>query len=137
MRTHTTILSMISAAVFSVATGASAQDIAGTWLSQTGDTRVRIAPCGGGQCGTIVWVKDNAKDENNPSDALKTRSLVGVRMISDIKSTSTGEYTGSLYNYKDGKTYSGKIKASGATLSLSGCVLGGLICRGQTWSKVN
>ena len=31
---------------------------AGTWLSQTGETRVRIAPCGGQMCGTIAWVKN-------------------------------------------------------------------------------
>ena len=34
---------------------------AGTWLSQTGDTRVRIAPCGGQLCGTIAWVKSPAR----------------------------------------------------------------------------
>lgn len=125
------------AALFSLTSPAAAQDISGLWLSQTGDTRVRIAPCGGSYCGTIAWVKGNLKDENNPSASLKTRPLVGVRMISDMKPTGGGEFAGSLYNYKDGKTYSGKMKAGGDTLTLSGCVLGGLVCRAQTWTRVN
>ncbi|MDJ1157163.1 DUF2147 domain-containing protein [Chelatococcus sp. SYSU_G07232] len=118
---------------------AQAQDVIGTWLSESKETRVRVAPCGAALCGTIVWVKGDARDENNPNAALRTRSLVGVQMMTDIRpSGAPGEYAGSLYNYKDGKTYSGRMKVKGGNaLELSGCVLGGLICRGQTWSRVN
>jgi len=42
-----------------------------------------------------------------------------------------------LLNTEDGKTYSGKAKVTSARLELSGCVLGGLICRSQTWTKVD
>ncbi|TIU33013.1 MAG: DUF2147 domain-containing protein, partial [Mesorhizobium sp.] len=34
------------------------------------------------------------------------------------------------------KTYSGKATISGASLKMSGCVLGGLICKSQTWHKL-
>jgi uncharacterized protein (DUF2147 family) len=106
----------------------------GTYISETGDTRVRIAKCGAAYCGTIVGVKGDAKDSNNPDPAKRSRSLVGVQMISDIRPSADG-WTGSLYNPKDGKTYSGKMKLNGTSLELSGCVLGGLICRSQTWAR--
>ena len=118
---------------------ASAQpaDPSGTYLSETGETRVRIARCGGAYCGTIISVQGDAKDVNNPDPKLKGRSLVGIQMISNIQPAAEG-FTGQLYNYKDGKTYNGKMNfAGGKAMQLSGCVLGGLICRSQTWAKVN
>ena len=118
---------------------ASAQpaDPSGTYLSETGDTRVRIARCGPAYCGTIISVQGEAKDVNNPDPKLKGRNLIGVQMISNIQPAADG-FTGQLYNYKDGKTYNGKMSfAGGKAMQLSGCVLGGLICRSQTWAKVN
>ena len=116
---------------------AQGQDPSGTYLSESGETRVRIARCGGAYCGTIVSVQGEAKDVNNADPALRGRNLVGVRMISEIQPAGDG-FTGQLYNYKDGKTYTGKMSfAGGKSMQLSGCVLGGLICRSQTWAKVN
>ncbi len=116
---------------------AQAQDATGTWLTASGETRVRIAPCGTNLCGTIVWVKNTgAKDENNPNPALKSRSLVGVSMIT-MKPAGDKKWSGTLYNTQDGKTYSGTLTANDAnSISLSGCVAG-VFCRSQTWTRVN
>lgn len=115
---------------------AQAQDPSGTYLSESGETRVRIAKCGQVYCGTILSVQGQPKDVNNPDAGLKERSLVGIQMISNIQPSGDG-FTGQLYNYKDGKTYTGKMTFAGKSMQLSGCVLGGLICRSQTWAKVN
>jgi uncharacterized protein (DUF2147 family) len=112
-------------------------DPSGTYLSETGEFRVRVAQCGAAYCGTIVSVQGEAKDLNNPDPGMRNRSLVGIRMISNIQ-PSGHDFTGQLYNPKDGKTYNGKMTFEGGNaMQLSGCVLGGLICRSQTWSKVN
>lgn len=126
-----------AAALASLSLPASAQDATGTWLTASGETRVRIAPCGASVCGTIVWVKNTgAKDENNPNAALKNRSLVGINMI-QMKPAGGGKWSGTLYNPQDGKTYSGSLTVQGAnSLSLSGCVAG-IFCRSQNWTRVN
>lgn len=114
-------------------------DPSGTYLSESGETRVRIARCGPTYCGIIVAVQGEAKDVNNPDASLRDRNLVGVRMISDIQPEASGTgFAGQLYNYKDGKTYSGTLAllGKGDSLKLSGCVLGGLICRSQIWTRV-
>src|SRR5215218_6307965 len=130
-------LSFLAGLALISAAAAQAQDPAGTYLSETGDTRVRIARCGNGFCGTIMAVRGETNDVNNPDPSLRSRSLVGVRMISDIRPSGDG-FEGSLYNYKDGKTYSGRMRFQGGNaMQLSGCVLGGLICRTQVWTKVN
>jgi uncharacterized protein (DUF2147 family) len=111
-----------------------AGDPTGTWLSQSGETKVRIAPCGGEFCGTIVWTKGGGKDEKNPDPALRGRALAGVQMIFGMKPSGSG-YAGRLYNYADGKTYSGKLKTVGDDkLQLSGCVMG-VFCKRQTWTR--
>ncbi|HEY8383621.1 MAG TPA: DUF2147 domain-containing protein [Microvirga sp.] len=131
------ILSLLGALVLTAPALAQAPDPSGTYLSETGETRVRIARCGGAYCGTIIAVKGETKDVNNADTGLRGRNLVGVQMISNIQPSGDG-FTGQLYNYKDGKTYSGKMSFQGGNaMQLSGCVMGGLICRSQTWTKVN
>lgn len=130
-------LAMALTMLASLALPVHAQDANGTWLTASGETRVRIAPCGGNVCGTIVWTKNTgAKDDNNPNAALKNRSLVGVNMI-QMKPAGDKKWSGSLYNPQDGKTYSGTLTQNDAnSLSLSGCVAG-IFCKSQTWTRVN
>jgi uncharacterized protein (DUF2147 family) len=131
------LLSFMAALALAAPVLAQGQDPSGTYLSESGDTRVRIARCGGAYCGTIVAVRGETKDVNNPDTGLRGRNLVGVQMISNIRPSGDG-FEGALYNYKDGKTYSGRMSFSGGNaMQLSGCVLGGLICRTQTWTRVN
>jgi uncharacterized protein (DUF2147 family) len=131
------ILAAIGLVMLAIPAQAQPADPSGTYLSETGETRVRIARCGAAYCGTIISVQGEAKDVNNPDPNLKGRNLVGIQMISNIQPTADG-FTGKLYNYKDGRTYSGKMSfAGGKSMQLSGCVFGGLICRSQTWAKVN
>jgi|SRR3954471_11525248 uncharacterized protein (DUF2147 family) len=129
-------LAALSLLALAGAANAQASDPSGTYVSETGETRVRIAKCGSAWCGTIVAVQGDTKDVNNPDPNMRSRSLVGVRMISNIQPSGEG-WNGSLYNYKDGKTYAGKMKLKGGALELSGCVLGGLFCRSQTWSRAS
>jgi uncharacterized protein (DUF2147 family) len=130
-------LALAALVLAALAAPASAQDATGTWLTASGETRVRIAPCGGNVCGTIVWTKNTgAKDENNPNAAQKNRPVVGINMI-NMKPAGDKKWTGTLYNPQDGKTYSGTLTQTGAnTLSLSGCVAG-IFCRSQNWTRVN
>ena len=123
-----------------------AADPTGTWLTQTGTSRIRIADCGGALCGTIIWLKepndpDTGKpktDKNNSDAAKRSRPLIGVQIVLGMKPAGADKWTGQVYNAEDGKTYSGNLTYSGGnSLQLQGCALGGLVCKGQTWTKVN
>ena len=130
---------------FTCAQGALAADPAGTWLTQTGGSRIRVADCGGALCGTIIWLKepidpDTGKpktDKNNSDAAKRSRPLLGVQIVLGMKPNGTDKWSGQVYNAEDGKTYSGNLTYSGGdSLQLQGCALGGLICKGQTWTRV-
>lgn len=129
-------IAAVALALACFATPAAAQSATGTWLTQSGETRVRVAPCGGNLCGTIIWQKTPSKDVNNPDASKKGRNVVGINMIT-MKPAGDKKWSGTLYNPQDGKTYSGTLTQTGDnSLSLSGCVAA-VFCRSQTWTRVN
>lgn len=118
------ILPVLSMTLFALP--AFAQNATGVWLRDNGNSRVRIAPCGDALCGVIVWLKDS-----------DTSSKVGQRVFYNMKESGANAWTGSAFNPEDGKTYTGKMSVSGNKLTTSGCVLGGVICRGVAWTRYN
>ena len=143
MRRH--LLAAVALIALAGAEPALAADPAGMWLTQGGTSRVRIADCGGAICGTIVWLKEpndaetgKPKTDKNNSDASKrSRPLIGVQIVLGMKPAGADKWSGQVYNAEDGKTYSGNLTYSGGdALQLQGCALGGLVCKGQAWTKV-
>ena len=130
------VMMLVSGHAGAAETGADA--IKGVWLTASGQSHVRIAPCGAGLCGDIVWIKSPAVDDSNPDPAKRGRSLVGVRVLADLKpSDKPGRLTGEAYNTADGKTYLGYVSPKGGDqLVLEGCILGGLFCKTQVWTRV-
>lgn len=106
--------------------GALAQEVTGTWLRDSGASRVRFAKCGEAMCGTLAWLKD----PNGPAK-------VGQRIFYDMKPSGAGKWSGSAFNPEDGKTYAGTMTLAGDKLTTAGCVLGGLICRSVVWNRAN
>jgi len=125
-------VSMMTGLIISMGV-AQAAGIDGVWRTEKG-WKIKMYKCGSSYCGKVVG-GTTAKDVKNPNKALRSRKMVGVRMIWGMKKSGSG-FSGKLYNPNDGKTYSGKIsKIKSNSLTLSGCAFGGLICKGQTWRK--
>ncbi|WP_267425988.1 DUF2147 domain-containing protein [Methylobacterium sp. GC_Met_2] len=136
MRSRLGLAALVTAAVGFLSCTARAADPAGLWLTETGSSRIRVAPCGSGYCGTIVSAPGKALDAKNPDPALRTRSVVGVQIL-DARQQDGSGYSGSLYNPNDGKTYSGSLRLTGPnTLEVSGCVMS-VFCKRQSWTRVN
>ena len=125
--------------------GSAAADPYGTWATEDGKAQVRIADCGGALCGTIVALAEPNDpktgkpqlDVANADPSKRNRPIIGVQIIVAMKPDGANKWAGNLYNAEDGKTYSGSFTLLSATSAkLEGCVMGGLICRGQTWKRV-
>ena len=79
------------------ATAARAEDVAGTWLRDTGASKVKFAPCGGALCGTVVWLKNAIDpatgappaDKKNTDPALRARTIMGLQVVSGMKPSSS------------------------------------------------
>src|SRR5437764_1455722 len=117
-----TALALLLAGLFAPAS-ASAADPKGTWLTENGRSRVRIADCGAALCGTIVWLKEPndpetgkpKTDKQNADAGKRGRPLIGVSIVLGMKpSVTPDKWSGEVYNAEDGKTYSGNITMQGA-----------------------
>lgn len=109
-------LSLALATTLMVSGAALAADpIVGNWRTDSGET---AAITGGGPFAIT----------------LKTGKHAGKR-IGSMKASGDGKYAGEITDPANDKTYSGKATLSGNNLKMSGCVLGGLICRSQNWKR--
>jgi uncharacterized protein (DUF2147 family) len=103
-----------------------AADATGIWLRPSTGAQVEFYACGGNLCGKVVAQKDPAK-----------KDTIGKVIMSGAKKTGENTWKGSLLNLDNGQTYSGVVTLENAkALKLEGCVLGGVICTGETWTRV-
>ena len=108
----------LSAAAFLMATGLSFADgIVGNWKTDSGET---AAITGNGPFAITI----------------KTGAHAGKR-IGTMNAGGGGAYSGEITDPANNKTYSGKASLNGNKLKMSGCVLGGLICKSQNWQRLN
>ncbi|MCE1235681.1 MAG: DUF2147 domain-containing protein [Hyphomicrobiales bacterium] len=132
--TKTAVLGLAMAAA--MVTSASAGDPTGLWLRSSGSSKIKIDKCGSALCGTVAWEKSPRKDVYNPDPAKRDDPVTGKRVLLGMKPDGEDRWKGEVYNAEDGKTYTGYITLTGAdTLKLQGCVLGGLICKSDTWNR--
>ena len=132
---------------FATALSARAIDPTGVWLTNEDDARVRIYRCGQDLCGAILSLKEPNDpatgkpklDKFNKDASLRGRPVVGIELITGLKPKgASDQWEGSLYNPEDGNTYIGILTIESLlTLKLQGCVLGGLICKSETWKRTN
>lgn len=112
-------------------------EMAGRWRDSEGESEIEIARCGPALCGTIVWLKEPRVDKSNPDPALRSRSLMGLRVLSRFKPVQGATtLSGEGYNPEDGRSYKTTLELKSRTrLSVKGCVMGGLICDDDTWTR--
>jgi uncharacterized protein (DUF2147 family) len=138
------VVSAIALALIFIAP-ASAADPFGTWLTGDKKGKVRITNCGGGLCGTLVWVAEPMDpatnqpktDKNNADAGKRGRPLLGIPIVLSMRPAGGDKWDGEVYNAEDGKTYSGSFTMTGAnSAELKGCVAV-VFCKAQTWTRSN
>lgn len=120
MRTFALVTSCSIAFALAV-TVAHAASPYGNWLRPTTGGVVKVFKCKSGLGLRVIKSKDKAK--------LNKIIMCGARK------TGANSYAGSILNLEDGKTYTGKVVIRGNKMDLSGCVLGAIFCKTETWQK--
>ena len=129
-------LILSAVALMAMAGTAMADDLIGDWRTAPDDNGntgiIRVTQCGTSLCGTLIQAFDSA-------GAVMTSPNVGRQIIWDTNPTETaGEYRGMLYSPDRDREYRSRLQRSGNGLTVSGCVMGGAVCReGGTWQRVN
>ncbi|MFN0194632.1 MAG: DUF2147 domain-containing protein [Aestuariivirga sp.] len=139
-----TFTSFAAAAMLLLAVGTAQADTGalGVWRMNNGKVTVRVANCGPNLCGTIIALakpldkKGRPKvDKDNPNPALRSRPVIGLRILNDMTPAGGNKWQGSIYNADDGRTYSSTMRLSGNNMKVKGCVL--FICKSLTFTRVN
>jgi uncharacterized protein (DUF2147 family) len=145
---------MILLFLFSLTAGAHAagpDDILGVWNNQEKDAKIEIYKCGSACCGKVVWLKEpvypvdsqegvpgtEKLDHNNPAPALRKRPVMGLEIMHGFTFDGGNLWkNGKIYDPKNGKTYSGRIKlVSPDRLDLRGYIGISLIGRTSAWTR--
>ena len=121
------------AAVGMMAAGAAFADpIEGMWKTQPDDGvyyHVNMQKCGSSFCGKFVNRFEDGQDTGG--------SMIGKNAVFDMKPSGSGTYKGKAWKPSNDKTYAGKGQLNGDQLTMKGCVLGGIICLSQKWTRLN
>ncbi len=136
----------VALSIFTVGfAGGAYADVENIWLTEGGKSHVKIEPCGERLCGEIVWLREPNRDDGsakldrrNEDKSLRGRPILGLQVLTDFEDEGGGTWRGGeIYNPEDGKTYSSKLElVDSNTLEVSGCVFFGLLCKTQTWTRV-
>jgi uncharacterized protein (DUF2147 family) len=136
-------------AVFSFTASAQKADaVLGTWVNPNGEDHILIYKKGNKYFGKLDWIKDPndeqgkpKTDKNNPDEALRSRPELGLELLKDFtfNGDNDGNYLyvdGTIYDPKNGKTYSCKMTLIGNKLKIRGYIGISLFGRSETWTRV-
>lgn len=124
------VAAIATATLLGVTSHVQAEGVIGVWITEKSDTgssmAVEIFDCDGKLCGKAVDVFD-----------APNRDSVGLEIIKNMRKKSDTSFNkGKIYAPDTKKWYKSKMSLqSDDKLKVSGCVLGGVICRSQTWTR--
>jgi uncharacterized protein (DUF2147 family) len=111
----------------------------GRWLTASGNLEVEIASCGEALCGTVARVildKGMSPDDGQKPSA-EARPLLGLQIRQNFTRAGDGEWTGTIYNRDNGKTYDCIMTvASPDQLKIRPYVVLSLFGKTQIWTRL-
>jgi uncharacterized protein (DUF2147 family) len=84
----------------------------GRWITESGNLEVELAPCGDALCGTVVRVLANRAMGGTPGQEMvpaDARPALGMVILSQLRPSGEGEYSGTLYNRENAKSYGARL----------------------------
>jgi uncharacterized protein (DUF2147 family) len=125
------ILALLAAALPAPAAAAPT----GTWRNAGDTVRIRVAACGrGALCGRVVSASAKAK-----ADAARggTERLIGTELFRGFRRGADGRWDGTVFVPDLASEVDGTLRRDGAdTLVAEGCLIAGIACREQRWTRV-
>jgi uncharacterized protein (DUF2147 family) len=109
-------LIILASLILATTVPAKADQIEANWKRPNGII-VRFSKCGSQFCASPITGPNAGKSAGK------------------MASIGNDSYKGTLNDLENNKTYSGKASVSGSTLTVAGCVFGGLICKSESWAK--
>ena len=95
---------------------------------------VRIHPCGKTRCGTVVWANAKAKADSARGG---TKNLVGTELFREFREVSPKVWKGKVFVPDINKVLTGTGTVKDQNTSVArGCLVAGMGCKSQIWTRV-
>lgn len=116
-------------------TGPARTDAFGVWRNPKDNVRVEIRPCGAAACGTVIWATPKTLAKAREAG---TPNLIGVQVLKNLElDERRGVWRGKVFVPEMNRNFTGIAEpVDSGRLLAKGCVLGGLLCKSQVWTKV-
>ena len=125
------ILAVFASTAFALAapgTASAQAHLQGEWRNAKGSVVVRVEPCGNSYCGVVSW----ATPRNRAKGATP-----GTRVLTNLRPAGNGVYRGQAFEPKRNLRGPATIRQVGPNVMIvKGCVIGGLLCKEQRWTRV-
>lgn len=134
-------MGLVTLAVVLFAGTASADEPTGVWRMDNGKVTLEVSRCGDQLCAKIVGLKKPMKDgkpkvdKDNPDEALRSRPIMGLSLLKDMKPTSENTWSGEVYVPDDGNTYNATMTLKGDTFKMRGCIAS-ILCKTKTFERI-
>ena len=115
---------VLFATVLALPAAAEAPSPLGLWARGDGVAKVRIAPCGAKLCATNTWIRPGVSNEK-----------AGDVLVMNV-SKDGAAYSGSAFDPQRNMTFRMTMTVKAQAMVTRGCVLGGLLCKSVTWSRI-
>ncbi len=116
-----------------------ANDVLGYYMNPSGEAILKIYETAGKYAGKLVWMKHPEKlDAKNPDKTKQGQKILGSTIMKDFVFDDGTWEDGSIYDPKNGKTYSCKInRDERGNLSIRGFIGISLLGRTDYFVKVD
>jgi len=110
-------------------------DVYGVWRNPKGSVHIEIKPCENRTCGVVVWANADARADVKKKN---NQDLIGMQLLRDFTASDPNEWKGRVYVPDLDMTFSGQVKLlDRASLKAKGCLLPNILCKSQTWTRVD
>jgi uncharacterized protein (DUF2147 family) len=106
--------------------------IEGFWKNPIGSAIIAIAPCGNALCGKVVWASERGRREASKGSA----HVVGTTVLTEM-TPNGNRWTGTLFIPDDIHVPARLQLLNPRQLKLTGCIMAGLFCRSQIWTRAD
>lgn len=125
-------LILVSALIF--ASPVTAQALEGQWTNYKKNLIVQVERCGPAYCGRVIQASERAKEKARKGG---TPNLIGTQVLTGLKPLGDGRFRGQAFVPKRNLHATATVKqVSDDVMQVQGCVLGGLLCDSEKWTRV-
>jgi uncharacterized protein (DUF2147 family) len=140
LRVAAALLAVALSSAPALAVTAPARPPEGVWIGPHNNVAVRTGPCGDRPwddrlCGWVVWADGEAQSDARDGGVAR---LVGTALLEDYRADGPNHWRGTVFVPDMGRRFASQIdQLSPGRMRVRGCILGGLLCKSQNWTRID